>query len=389
MKKLLFMVLVTILAFIPFTVVNAKTKAESAGDFIKELLNAEEDIYDAAVNYDDGTLDISWAERDSTNSSIIIDYSGNIIEYNPTSIDSYEKAEEYIGKYMFILNYLLYEALRENGYSQNEIRDFFLDSSNSFDYDTNGIQIEDAGIGEHSYTSPDGSSIITITPSNIKIDVSKANLITGAGTFTPPTPATTVESVVNALQNDESFIKVEANGLLYQEKSITAASNKITLNNKNYNYHYHYHSLYFEDDVLEYEDDEYTDYDDANNAFELHSIIDTVIYWALLNNGYNAEEIERAMEEKIYNLNYEVNGIEYKEISDYKIWTSDGGSTVEFKLKSVKVDLNKVNLKDKEVEPEKNPKTGDNLITFIILYTISIIGLIGSIIYVRKEMYNK
>jgi hypothetical protein len=68
MKKILFIVLVTICVFIPFTVVNAKTLAESAGEFIKEMLDNEDDIYNASVEYDNDSesLDISWVELEGS-----------------------------------------------------------------------------------------------------------------------------------------------------------------------------------------------------------------------------------------------------------------------------------------------------------------------------------
>ena len=89
MKKILFIVLVTICVCIPFTVVNAKTLAESAGEFIKEMLDNENDIYNASVEYDDDSesLDISWVELEGTDDfSMDFNVSGSIIEYNPSNI---------------------------------------------------------------------------------------------------------------------------------------------------------------------------------------------------------------------------------------------------------------------------------------------------------------
>ena len=376
MKKILFIVLVTMGVFIPFTVVNAKTLAESAGEFIKEMLDNEDDIYNASVEYDDdsGSLDISWVELEGTDDfSMDFNVSGNTIEYDPGEITSYEKATEYTGKMMYFFNYILYGALRANGYSKEEITTT-LSSAFEFNYAKNGIEMEE--ISNQVEFTEDGSTI-TVTPMRFKIDVSLANLTTGSEVFTPPAPATTIESFVNSLNSDEDLIKsYYPDGLLYLENNFSLNENKLVINMKKYNYTNHNHSVYFDNDVLEFEDSDFYDYNEAKNANEYHSVLNTIIMWALLNNGFTEEEINNAFESDLFNLNYDENGIEYKAIGDEVSFTNDNNETISVTPLSIKVDLAKAKLNRKAEEVVKNPKTGDSFINYVILFFTSIISFI-------------
>ena len=376
MKKILFIVLVTICVFIPFTVVNAKTLAESAGEFIKEMLDNENDIYNASVEYDDDSesLDISWVELEGTDDfSMDFNVSGSIIEYNPRAITSYEEAQEYTGKIMYFLNYLLYGSLISNGYSKEEITTT-LSSAFEFDFAKNGIEMVEIG-SQVEFTDED--STITVTPMRFKIDVSLANLTTGSEVFTPPVPATTIEYFINDLNNNEDLIKsYDSEGLLYLENNFSLNDNKLVINMKRYNYTYHYHTVYFDNDVLEYEDSEFNDYYDAKNANEYHSVLNTILMWALLNNGFTEEEINNAFESDLFNLNYDENGIEYKVIGDEVSLTNDNNETISITPLSIKVDLAKAKLNRKAEEVVKNPKTGDSFINYVILFFMSIISFI-------------
>jgi hypothetical protein len=100
---------------------------------------------------------------------------------------------------MYFLNYILYGSLISNGYSKEEISTT-LSSAFEFNYAKNGIEMVELG-SPVEFTGEDGSTI-TVTPMRFKIDVSLANLTTGSEVFTPPVPATTIESFINDLNNN-------------------------------------------------------------------------------------------------------------------------------------------------------------------------------------------
>ena len=89
------------------------------------------------------------------------------------------------------------------------------------------------------------------------------------------------------------------------------------------------------------------------------------------------------------------------ELVDSSNYISKEGSTIitfnsdYVKNLSKKEHTLKVIVENKEVETKftienkiNNPQTGDNIIFYILIFSLSIFGLIGSIVYTKKKIFN-
>ena len=216
-----------------------------------------------------------------------------------------------------------------------------LNSKNNLSYEINGIEIEQTGEAEK-FTSEDGNSTTTVSPMSIKIDVSKANLNTSLEESLLTT-STTVSDVVENLASDSDFTATEYEGKVVYENEIYNDDDTITIF---HTYHWEdYHSAYFycDDDVISYEDGTMEDYYDAERSISEAMYADLILSTALKMNGYTVEEIQEFLSKNEFD--YEINGIEYKEIGEEKSFTSsDGSSTITATPISFKIDLEKANL---------------------------------------------
>ena len=164
-------IMVIIAMLMPFTVVNAATsKTQKIVETLEELVKS----YDGTVNYEDYKIEIEWNTPNSKSTEIVFSYNGNVIEYNPGKITSYEEAINVTNHIIYAVD-LIESALKLNGYSKEEIRTALNSEDSNLSYEINGIEIEQAG-EDVKFTSEDGSSTTTVSPMSIKIDVSKANL---------------------------------------------------------------------------------------------------------------------------------------------------------------------------------------------------------------------
>lgn len=346
MNKKIIRIILALLMLIPFTMVNATTKTEDIVENLKELAKS----YNGKVNYENDTIEIEWNVPNSESNEISFSYDGNIIEYNPGEISTYDEAENAINHSLYSV-YLITSALRLNGYSEEEIENFFQDENVELTFDRNGIEFKKIGESK-SFTSPDGSATTTITPMKIKIDVSKANLTKeNDDTFAPK--STTIEDVVENLQSDTDFTVTKLDGKVVYENDISSDDDSITI----------YHTYYFEDyynvsfpcenDIITYKDEEIESYAEAEMATSHHMFAYQILMTALKLNGYTTEQIQEYFNNENNVLSYELNGIEFREIGESKEFTSlDGLSKISTAPMSIKIDLVKANL-NKTAETEK------------------------------------
>ena len=473
-NKRIIRIIVALLMLIPFTVVNAATKTEEMIESLKEVVKP----YNGTVNYEYDTIEIDWTVPNSKSNVISFPHKDNVIEYNPGEITSYKEAEDATSHTVYAI-YLITSALRVNGYSDEEIEAFFNDENNEFNYDRNGIELKELGEPQK-FTSEDGSMTMTITPISIKIDVTKANLTKeGDESFTEK--STTIDDIIDDLQSDSEFTTTEYEGKTVSENEISNDGDNITIFNIYYFDDYYNVSFQCEDDIITYEDAEIESYEEAERASSHHMFLDLILSNALKMNGYTNEQIQEFFTTEGNELNYDINGIEIKDIGEEKEFTSsDGLSKVSFSPLSMKIDLTKANLnkinetesnykvleganqvisdskeltfkfnieyskfledgkvyidgelvdssnyiskegstiitfnsdyvktlsekehtlkvivENKEVETKftiekkvNNPQTGDNIVFYILILSLSIFGLIGSIVYTKKNLIN-
>ena len=338
-KKLkLFTIAFIVIMLIPFMVVNAETKTEKIVEDLKETAKS----FDGTVKYEDDIIEIEWNAQNSKSTEIRFSYNDNIIEYNPGEITTYKEAEDATNHYVYAM-YLIEAALRVNGYSEEEIQNFFKDDTNEFNYEKNGFELKEIG-KEKSFTSEDGSMTTTVTPFIIKIDITKANLNKGNDTTVTP-KSTTIENIVEFLQEDSDFIRTEQDGKVISENDIYNDDETITIYHVYYWEDYHNVLLPCENDILTYEDEEMKNYEDAERALSHQLFAYQILMSALKLNGYTTNQIQEFFADEKNELNYDKNGIELKETGDSKSFTSeDGSSTVTASPMIIKIDFAKANL---------------------------------------------
>ena len=113
-------------------------------------------------------------------------------------------------------------------------------------------------------------------------------------------------------------------------------------------------SFSYNGNIIEYDPGEITNYDEAVEATS-HTIYSMyLIETALRLNGYSEEKIKDFFAGEGNNFDYEINGIEFKEIGESKSYTSqDGTTTITAFPYKIKIDVTKANLN----------KTSDDTIT--------------------------
>ena len=357
MKKILSIMLV-FLVLIPFTIVNAASKT----DTLVEMLKEQAKTYDGNVTYENDEIHIEWFIPNSKSEQVSFSYNNNVIEYNPGELTSYEEASEAMSHTIYATE-LIRAALIVNGYSDEEVKAFFNSEDKEFNYDINGIEFKSLGDAEQ-FISSDGTSTLTVAPISIKIDVAKANL----NSVTDPaftTKSTTVEDVVNYLNNDEEFSSTKDNGKTIFENVVIIDDDTITIDHTYYWEDYYDVSFNAFEDVISYED-EINDYFDAERALSHQMYMHQIIVNALKINGYTTEQINDIFLSEKNELNYDVNGIEIKQIGETKkYFSSDGKDSISIEPMSYKIDLKRANLnKYKVLEGENQKISNDKELTF-------------------------
>ena len=256
---------------------------------------------------------------------------------------NYEEAVDVTSHTMYSL-YLIEAALRINGYTEKEIEDFFSSETNEFIYERNGIEFKEIG-EDQQFTSSDGTSTITAAPRLIKIDVAKANLNTTDETVTPK--STTINDIVEFLNNDSEFKSTEDEGKVIFENVVSSDDDTITISHTYYWDDYYSVSFPCENDIITYEDEEINSYYDAERAGSHHMFAIQIIAEALKINGYTTEQVQSFLSSENNDVTYEKNGIEFKEIGEEKEFTSpDGLSKITTTPMSIKIDLNRVKINE-------------------------------------------
>ena len=337
MKKI-FILIVVLLMLIPFTVVNAATKTEEIVEDLRDFAKS----FNGTVKYEDDTIEIEWNTPNSKSNEISFSYNGSVIEYSKDEISSYEEAEDTIAHYIYMI-YLMKSTLKLNGYSEEEINEFFNTEGNEFDYDRNGIEMKRTG-EDRQYTSSDGTSKLTAAPMSLKLDVTKANL-SKPGDEPVAAKTTTIQNVIDSLQSDSDFTSTEIDGKVVSENEITDEDETIKITNTYYWDDYHNVSFSCIDDVITYETDEINNYEEAEREVSHQLFVTEILSRALKLNGYTSEQIEEFASSEDNEFDYDRNGIEIKELGETKEYTSsDGSSKVNISPISIKIDLNKANL---------------------------------------------
>ena len=351
-EKKIIAFIVVILMFVPFTVVNAGAKIETIVESLQELA----ETFDGNVNYEDDTVEIEWYTPNSESDSISFSYNGNIIEYNSGEITSYDEAKDTSNHIMYGL-YLIKAALRVNGYTDQQIQQFFTSSTSGFDYEINGIEYKQIGETKP-FTNEDETITTYVAPISIKIDVTRANLNTSSGF---EATSATIDDIVEELQSNSDFTTTEYEGRVYLENEISNDDDSITIYYTSYDYDYNNVLFTVEDNILVYEDEELEDYYAAQRAASHQFFASQMLMYALKENGYTTEQIQKFFADENSEFDYETNGFEIKKLGEEKTYTNED-ETITVSPMLIKIDFSKANLNKKTEEEIKGEYKLLNLI---------------------------
>ena len=147
-----------------------------------------------------------------------------------------------------------------------------------------------------------------MSPIYLKIDVSRVTI--GDKPIEPT--KTTVNSVIEDLNSDKEFTKVEEDGKVLEENELSIDDEYIYFYHTYYWDEYYYVSFNVENDILTYEDSNIETYEDAETATSHHLFAIQILALALEQNGYPTEFIQELLNSEDFEVNYELNGFDIK-----------------------------------------------------------------------------
>ena len=159
----------------------------------------ENDIYS-----DDECLTIDHTDYTEEYHSTTFDCVDDVLTYDATEISDYDEAEAVLEAEMWATIILQY-ALKANGYTDDEIREFLTSDDMNVTFEANGIEVKESGDAK---TFEGEYGTLTVTPASIKIDLAKA-CITSAETE-PESDVSDVSDVSDASDVSESETTREA-----------------------------------------------------------------------------------------------------------------------------------------------------------------------------------
>ena len=330
MKKTikLLAIILAVMMLMPFTVVNAtSTKVEE----VLENLNSSNlfQFLKVTAKYENDTIEIVYP---STENKISFSIEDNVIKYESGDITNYDEAKAVVDHFEYFKEFIMNTTLKLNGYTQEQINDFFELGNNNLSYELNGIEMLEIG-GDKTFISDNNEGDITTPAMSMKIDLERANLKTSSSDE-KDISGTTVDEVIEALKSNNIFSKYNR---------ITAEDGFIEIIRTD--------TVLFpcKDGILTYESGDVTNYYEANDVINHHIWADILVRYALEANGYSEKQVSEFLAFEGENtLNYELNGIEILEIGGDKTFSTD-----EYKITtpamSIKIDFERANI-EKEIE---------------------------------------
>ena len=319
--KLLAIILVVIM-LMPFTAVNA---ASTTVEKVVEDLNASNlfQFMNIIAKYENDTIEIEYPLNEN-NISFLTE--GNVIKYESGDIANYDEAKAVVDHVEYFKEFIMYTALKLNGYTQEQINNFFESNNHNLNYELNGIEILEIG-GDKTF-SKDNEGDITIPAISMIIDLEKANLKTSSSDE-KIIPGTTVDKVIEDLESNSIFSNY--NRIKFVDGSIEIIPTETV-------------AFTCKDGVLEYESGNITNYYEANDVINHHIWADILLRYALEVNGYPEEQVSRFLAlEGEDTLNYELNGIEVLEIGGDKTFITDNYK-ITTPAMSIKIDFERANI---------------------------------------------
>ncbi len=200
----------TVMTFGITNVFAATSKTDALVTDLRKLASS----FNGNVTYEDDELKIDWKTSTSEDNDILFDYANDVIEYSSLDINSFKDATNNVSHSIYLI-YLIQTSLKLNGFTDEEIKTYLQDDTKSFDYDKNGILLEQTGEPQV-FKNDDKTETITSTPITCKINIKKANI--SEDEFEPKT--TTIEDFIDYMNKDDSFSVQKYDDVIYSENSI-------------------------------------------------------------------------------------------------------------------------------------------------------------------------
>lgn len=302
-------------------------------------------VFEKNIYNDDDTITIDntfyWEEYHSVSFSC----ENDVISYVDDTIDDYFDAEHSLSEGMYA-NLIITSALKMNGYTIEEIQEFL--TSNEFDYEINGIECKQIG-EEKKFTSPDGSSTITVIPASYKIDLQKANL--------NKKDEADEETTYKVLEGANQIYKIGENSNLTFKLDI------------NYDKFKTYGEIWI--DEMRIEEDKYT----TKSGSTIITFNDE--YTKTLAEGKHHIEIPLAQGRL---------GIAKTDFYIEKADVASDNKTTDIKETTHATDDVQKEQKA-ELATTSNPKTGDNIVLYVVMAVASVVLIVALIVIIKKRKY--
>ena len=335
---------------------NLKSDENFTTTIYEEKVVAENEVY----NNDDSLTIYHTYYWDEYHNALFYCEDG-ILTYEDEELDDYYAAERALSHHMFATQIIMI-ALKNNGYTNEQIQEFFANEENVLDYEKNGIELKELGETKK-FTSADGSSTIAASPMSIKINFDKANLENGNKIYVIENDGNTVtfefnqghNYILNMIDlltldpaNSETLFGVDS-------ETFTDAINTMTNNAKEYGEVISIFNILIQDGSLNY-----------TSAVSLKiKLTEAMKKYNTLKLLYLDDENNfKVADVKNLTINSETGDVDLNHLSVYALV----GSNTETITNTI-----------------NNPQTGDNIVFYISLLGLSVVSLVGVIIYIKKK----
>ena len=332
----------------------------------------EEDnlIFEKRVSFDDENIEIEYTDYSYTAYDYSFECIDDVLYYETPELDDYDVVE-YESSKMFLVSLMLQYSLQVNGYTNDEIKEFF-DKDINLSFEENGIEYKELG-DEKSFSDGEGGTI-TLSPFSIRLDFNRANM--------GEDKTYTIES---ALKDDNSISFNAKAGKTYQFDMRDRLS--IT------------------DDQLQ---QLANDLNDPEYTFEkLKTMLNNLIEYGrvaagdgkllklyelyLHENGTEIHEVDNGFKIKI-KITDDMKGYDsYKLVfidedgkTEEPIQLTINGEYLEGTLPHLSMYALIGNTNSSQ-NNTSNPQTGDNIIFYISMLGLSIVGFVGCFVFVKKN----
>lgn len=155
------------------TVEDVVNNLKSDTSFTEYKYEDEKIAYENEIEIEDYCITIEHTDYTYDYHNLYFDCVDDVLTFEAEEIESYEEANDVSEHEMWVMIFMQY-ALELNGYTDEEIRAFLNSEDSEPSFEKNGIEIK--VLGESKEFTGDMGDTTTVTPISVKIDFAKANI---------------------------------------------------------------------------------------------------------------------------------------------------------------------------------------------------------------------